>query len=286
MAPVLRGAIGNGMPFLTPRLRCPILFPLPLVLCGFISGSAEERMQAGLSAGTGHMKSDPVEIGRQLAGLAWVGVRAFASTLLIFTFAGFVLAGLSYYFLHEFSVLIAGIAIAVSFAEATFAGVVLGMKRARILTMAHGIHKLGLGRSFVHLVFARLLGVAEGKEDDAIAVAAKEIPLVQAEELLSKVIREAKQEAVQSGWLRRTVQEKMLEVVRACTLARFREEGSEVTGVDLLKVKTDVERAIDNLLIDQLQRELRFWTAAVMLGLPLTVAVQTILALLILHSRG
>jgi hypothetical protein len=90
----------------------------------------------------------------------------------------------------------------------------------------------------------------------------------------------------QGGWLRRTIQAKLLEAVRKYTLARFREEGAKHGGVDLLKMKEELERTVDDALVQRLCGGLRLWTVLVIVGLPLVVAIQTWGLLLLLHAKG
>jgi hypothetical protein len=112
------------------------------------------------------------------------------------------------------------------------------------------------------------------------------LPLAQADELLRGAIRDVTGDAAQGGWLRRQIQRRLLEAVRKCTLARFREAGARHGGIDLLKVKEELEEAADDALIRKVRGGLRLWTALAIIGLPFVVAVQTWLILLLLHPKG
>src|SRR5262245_41015553 len=99
---------------------------------------------AGRSEGE-PMKVDVGSIGRHLASLAWVALRSFVGTVLVFTLVGVVLAGLSYYVLREHHWIYGVTAVALALLEAVTAGVVLGAKRAVVLAVAHGLGSLRLG---------------------------------------------------------------------------------------------------------------------------------------------
>lgn len=229
-------------------------------------------------------------IGGHLASLVWVGLRSFAATLLVLTLAGFVPAGLSYYFLREHHWLYGATAAAVALIESVGTGFALGSKRAVVTATAHGLAKLRLGRSLVRLVFERMLGVTAGSEfgerGGKVARGLERLPLAKAEELLSGAVRDVTGDAAQGGRLRRKIQERLLEAVRKYTLARFREEGAKHGGVDLLKVKEDLEQTVDEALTQKVRHGLCLWTALVIVGLPVVVAVQTWVILMLLHSKG
>ena len=53
------------------------------------------------------------------------------------------------------------------------------------------------------------------------------------------------------------------------TLARFREEGAKHGGIDLLKVKEELEQTVDDKLVEKIRGGLRVWTILVAIGLPL-----------------
>lgn len=233
---------------------------------------------------------DVRSIGSQLASLAWVALRTFLSTLLVLTLTGVVLAALSYYFLRDQHWIYGAIAVVVALIESVATGVVLGFKRAVALAVAHGLGSLRLGRSLVRLVFERMLGVAGEKEigerGGRIVQGLERIPLAQAEQLLTSAVRNVTGDATTGGWLRRKIQGRLLEMVRKYTLARFREEGARHGGIDLLTLKVELEQTVDDRLVQKVRGGLRLWTALVVLGLPLVVAVQTWIIILLLHSKG
>ena len=169
------------------------------------------------------VKVDVRDIGRHLASLAWVALRSFVGTMLVLTLAGFILAGLSYYFVCEDDWLYRVVAVALALIESVTIGFVLGAKRAVVLTLAHGLGSFRLGRSLVRLVFERMLGVAAegdevGQHAGQIARGLERLPLAQANDLLSGAVRGVTGDAAQGGWLRRKIQGWLLEAVRKYTL--------------------------------------------------------------------
>jgi len=236
------------------------------------------------------VKVDVRSVGSQLASLAWVALRSFVGTIFVLTLAGVVLAGLSYYFLRDYHWLYGVVAFALALIESVTTGFVLGAKRAVVMAVAHGLGTLRLGRSVVRVVFERMLGVAGGGEmgerGGRITRGLERLPLAQADELLSGAVRHVMSDAAQGGWLRRTIQGRLLEAIRKYTLARFREEEAKHGGIDLLKVKEELEQTVDGALVHKVRGGLRLWTALVIIGLPFAVAVQTWVIILLLHSKG
>ena len=231
------------------------------------------------------MKVDIRSLGSHLASLAWVALQSFVGTIFVLTLAGGVLAGLSYYFLREHHWHYGVIAAAVALIESVTTGFILGAKRAMVGAMAHGLGALRLGRSFVRLVSERMLGVARGEEvgerGDRITLGLERLPLARAEELLSGAVRDVTGDAEEGGWLRRKIQARLLEAVRKYTLAQFREEGAKHGGIDLLKMKEELEQTVDDALVQKVRGGLRPWTALVIIGLPFVVAVQTWLLIML-----
>jgi len=225
------------------------------------------------------MKAEIRSLGKHLASLAWVAVRSFLGTLLVFTALGALLAGFSYYFLREHHWAYGTSAVTLVMIQSVVVGVLLGIKRAMASAATHGLGTLRLGRLAVSLSFDRMLGIAEGEEAGErgghIARHLERLPLAQADELLSSAVRDFTGDKEQVGWLRRKIRARLLEAVRKYTLARFREEGSAHGGVDLLKVKEELEETVDDALIQKVRVGLRIWTAAMVIGLLLLVALQT-----------
>lgn len=235
------------------------------------------------------MKVDLLGVGGGLVELAWVALRSFLGTLLVFTAAGIVLACVSYYFLHEGHGLYGVIAATVALLESVATGVVLGGKRAMAMAVAHGLAMLRLGRILVRLVFERMLGVAEGDafgmRGGRVARRLERLPLAKAEELLSSAVRDLTgDDAARGSWLRRKIQARLLEAVRKYTLTRFRQESAEHGGIDLVKVQEELEQGVDAALVCKVSRGLRVATSLAILGLPFVVAVQSWIVVLFLRS--
>ncbi|HZU38688.1 MAG TPA: hypothetical protein VFA18_22365 [Gemmataceae bacterium] len=236
------------------------------------------------------MKVDVQSICSHFASLAWVALRSFLGTLFALTLAGILLAGLAYYFLYELHWIYGVIAAVVTLVESVMTGIVLGIKRATVMVVAQGLGSLRLGQSFVHFCFGRMSGVVEGMEHgergERIARSLERLPLAQAERMLTGVVQDLTGTMQQGSWLRQKIQTRLLEAVRSCTLARFREEDAQHGGIDLLKVRDELERTVDDVLVQQVRRSLRYWLVLVIIGLPLVVASQTWVIYMLLHSKG
>jgi hypothetical protein len=225
--------------------------------------------------------------GGHLAGLAWVAARSFASTVLVLTLAGVLLGGLSYFFLREHHWSYGSLAFGAALVESVAIGVVLGGKRALAMALAHALGALRLGRALVRLIVERMLTLGEGGEvgerGGRMTRGIERFPLAKVEDLLSRAVRAVTGEIGQGGWARRKVQKRLLETVGKYTLARFRLEGNQQGGIDLVKLKDELEETIDDALRQKVRAGLRVPMVLAMIGLPLLVAVQT---WLILHFAG
>jgi hypothetical protein len=227
-----------------------------------------------------------------VAGLALTWFRSFAGTVLLFIVLGVAMSAMSLYVLRE-SMVCASIAAAVALVEAVAIGLLLGSKRAVAVALAHGIGRLQLGRAAVRKCFQHLLQPSpeEGLPSTGGQVIreAKCIPLAQAEKRLSGVIDDLLGVPPDGGgissWLRRKLHERLLRLVQTCTLARFREEGTKEGAVDLVKLQTDLESRMDDILVTRLKRGLNLWTLLAVLGLLVVVCVQVCLLLARLHSQ-
>jgi hypothetical protein len=234
------------------------------------------------------MKIDLRAISLHLASMAWVAVKSFFDTVFILTLAGVILAGASYYFLRDEYWAYGVIAAVVAVVEAVTTGVIFGGKRALVLAIAHGLRELRIGQALTRLVFERMLGVTQGEtmgeRGGRVTQGLERLPLARAEEMLTSAIRSITGDANQGGWLRRRIQALLLQGVRKYTLARFREEDAQYGGVDLLKVKEELEQSVDDVLILKVTAGLRLWTALVIIGLPLVVAAQTYVIIALLRA--
>lgn len=236
------------------------------------------------------METSLRSLSKHVASLTWVVLRSFVLTVLALTLLGGVLAGVSYFFLRDYPWYYGGIAAVAAIIESLTVGVLLGMKRAMASAATHGLGTLRLGRSVVRLVFERILGIAEEEESTErggkISEQFKRLPLAQAEELLGSAVRDVIGDAEQGGWLRRKIGRRLLEAIRKYTLARFREEGAEHGGIDLLKVKEELEQTVDDVLLEKVRGGLRLGTVLMITGLLFVVAVQTWVILMLAPATG
>jgi hypothetical protein len=228
--------------------------------------------------------------GKQLQGVVWIALRTFISTVVVLTFSGIILAGLSWFFLREHHWIYGTIAVLVALVESVTTGIVLGTKRGMVMAMAHGLGKLRLGRSLVSLVFDRMLGVAGGSQLDErggkIVQTVERLPLAQAEKLLGTAVQGVMGDMEQRGRLGRKIQTRVMEAIRTVTLARFRQEDTTTGGIDLSKVKEELERTVDDGLVRKVRGGLWLWTVLVIVLLPSVVAAQTWIIIMLIHSKG
>jgi hypothetical protein len=210
-----------------------------------------------------------------VAKLVVVAVRTWLVTALAVAAYGAVLAGGAYYLLNDrplYGVLVAVVTMAV----AVGGGAWLGAQWAADRGISHALTAWGLGSALVRLLFDRLLGVSgdqqHGERGTVIAQAAEKLPLAQAEERLSRATEalvKASPAGGSGGWLRRRLNATLLGGVQRITLTRFREDGARHGGVDLLKLRSELEGKVDELLLGRLRFLRNLWSALVLLGLPL-----------------
>jgi hypothetical protein len=131
--------------------------------------------------------------------------------------------------------------------------------------VGHALRSLRWGGALVGALFDRLPGAGR------VTRGLERVPLARAEAWLSDVVVEG----TGAGWLGRRVQGWLLGAVRRYTLARFREEGAREGGIDLGKVREELERTVDDRLADKVQAGARLWTALVAVGLVAAAALET-----------
>jgi hypothetical protein len=218
-------------------------------------------------------------IGSHLTSTAWVAQKTFFGTLFLAFLAGVVLAVASYYFLRDLHWVYGLIAVAAALVESLIAGVMLGAKRGIAMAVVQSLEKLQLGRVITHSAFDKMLGVTEGNDagerGHVVTKAAERVPLAQANEKLHAAIVKLTGEAQGAGWLRRKIQAWLMDAVEKFTLAQFRDENAQHGGVDLVKVRDELERRVDQALVERVRGGVKMVTMLVMIGLPLLVAVQT-----------
>ncbi|WP_157369891.1 hypothetical protein [Zavarzinella formosa] len=225
------------------------------------------------------MNIDLRSLGGHLAALSRVTMRSFTLTIIVTTLFGGALGALSNHFLSEHHWAFGTAAAALALFEAAILGVMLGFKQAALAIVVYAFGTLKLGQSLVRLVFERMLGIGG---ENSMRVVLAPLPLAQADNMLSGAVRSVTSDE-QGGWARRVTQSRLLESVRIHILQRFRAEGK--SEIDLLKLKDDLERTVDNSLVRKVRRKVWLLTAGVAAGLPLLVAAQTWLLLLLLQPK-
>jgi hypothetical protein len=170
------------------------------------------------------------------------------------------------------------------------AGVMLAGKRAIFSALMEGLGRLGLGNRAVGLVFDGLLKVNEeevhGDRGVQPARLAERVPLADAENRLSMVVQRLCNASDEGrgirAWLRRKIQQRLLGLVEQVTLSRFREQGAQAGGVDLIKVRDELSALADRKVSELAQGAIGRTTRMV---LGLTVLGSVAVALLIRASE-
>jgi hypothetical protein len=226
----------------------------------------------------------------RLAGAAWAGLRAFAVAFFAMAAAGIVLAIISFFILDGHSRWAAVIGAIVAVFEGIVAGSILGGRHASAAAAAHALGRLRLGSTVVRFIFERILGINDqmtpGSRGARFVDTGKKMPLAQAERLLTQKFDDFTKTAPAPGWLAQKIRARVLGAVEKVTLSRCRKADAEEGGVDLLKLKTELEATIDERLVDKFKGGLTLWTVIAVVGLPAAVAAQTIIVLLWLRSHG
>ncbi len=217
---------------------------------------------------------DATKIGAQLAGLAWTAVRSLLGTVAIFLMVGLVSGAVGWFLLHEKTYL--GLLIlALAALQGLAFGLFLGVKRAPLAAITHGIQSLGLGRMVLHLVFDRMAAIA-GSPGGALP----RLPIGQAEEWLRRSVAELVKAPAGggglSGWARRAMLARLLSAVEALTLNKFRSAGDD-QSIDLQRVRTELEDRADGILADRVNAILARGIRVALVGLVLLAALETTL---------
>jgi hypothetical protein len=155
----------------------------------------------------------------------------------------------------------AAVAVAIALVAGTVAGVSLAAERAVAAAVVAGIEQTALGSRMARLLFARLLRVdaakLHGERGVAAAVRAERLPLAQAEAQLraavDALITEPDGQTGPRAWLARRLRAALLGRIEGVTLARFRQQGQEHGGVDLVMVQTELAATIDARLVEHFE---------------------------------
>jgi hypothetical protein len=202
---------------------------------------------------------------------------------------GVVLAVSTYFIGSNGSILRGSLAAVTSLAACGALGVPLSWKRATGRGALVTVKKRRVGSYLVAAIFDRLLelqGEGEaGARGGRVAQAIERVPLNQAaSKLRLAVIHQLK--ATPSGggvrgWLRRTIEARLLGYIEQITLARFRDEASAGGGIDLMKVRDEVGATADDLIVEKIEDALTkttllFVAAAVALSIGGALGIRQI----------
>lgn len=153
-------------------------------------------------------------------------------------------------------------------------GTVLAIKRAVLTALRHGVAKLKLGQRTLGALFAKILGLSgaaaeaqAGTRGGAIAQTVERLPLLRAEELLINAVSGLKKEGGVSGFFLSRLHQAIIDRVAAITLARFRAEGAQAGGVDLIKVRDELSVGIEDLLCGIFDKAMLKLTALIAIAL-------------------
>jgi hypothetical protein len=162
---------------------------------------------------------------------------------------------------------------------------VLAVKNAVMRGLLHGLQKLALGRRVLGVLFAKL-GVTEdgtqGERAGAIVRTIERIPLREAEVRLrgavNAVLAERAEKTGMRAWLARKLIALAVTRIEAITLARFRSEDAKSGGVDLLIVRDELSKTIDQRLASTVASRLKRLNVGIA-GLYLALAAAVALGL-------
>jgi hypothetical protein len=159
-------------------------------------------------------------------------------------------------------------------------GGLLAVKRAVLQALRHGAARLQLGQRTFGALFARIVGLsgeaaagAAGERGGAIARTVEKLPLARAEQLLSDAVAGLYKEGGVSGFFRTRLHAAIVDRVAAITLARFRAEGAQAGGVDLIKVRDELSAKSEELLCGVFDKAMLKLTAIFAVALALGAIV-------------
>jgi hypothetical protein len=216
---------------------------------------------------------DARAIAKQCLSLAGGAFVTFATTAALLTAVGFGLAVVSWLMLSDLSWGYRAAAAGLALVEGVAAGLFVGFKRATVGALVRGLDSLQLGKLIVGVVLDKMLRLQPG---DATTTAVKPTPIErqEAERRLDEAVREVEREGAGDGLVQQAIGRRLLAAVRTYVLGRF---ASENSLIDLAKIRTESERAIDARLSDRLRSGARLTTWLVVAALPLVAALQILL---------
>lgn len=153
----------------------------------------------------------------------------------------------------------AGVAVTLTLLLSVGATVFLVIKRALLVTVKQALVRLGLGRRVLSVVFERMLGVDAdadarmGERGGRLARTIERVPLVEAEAWLKSASAAVTSSGAEAhglrGRLAAAAQRRIVAWVEHATLKSFREDGADVGGVDLMKVRERLDAHINDTLL-------------------------------------
>lgn len=130
----------------------------------------------------------------------------------------------------------------IALAAAAMMGLVLAGKRAAIAGVKSAVAKGQVGGKLVGTLFDRLAALPG-------VSSVERLPLAQAEVRLTEATTNFL-DGQNSGFIRRKLEEKLVEIIRKLTLARFREAEAKEGGIDLKVVRADLSARADAKIVD------------------------------------
>lgn len=154
--------------------------------------------------------------------------------------------------------------------EAMVLGMVWASQRAMSAVILRLLQQFEPGNKLINLLFERLAG-EESERREVINQQLARLPLAEAEQRLSAVVRKLGQQAKQSSWLQRKVEGRLLNQLQVWTLARFRQENG---AIDLARVQSELAQSADAVLLERVNDSRQLWFWIVMAGFPILALVQ------------
>lgn len=199
------------------------------------------------------------------------------------------LAVSAYFIGSNGSILRGSLAAVAALAASGALGVPLSWKRAIGRGALVTVRKRRIGSYLVAAIFDRMLGLQgegeAGARGGRVAQAIERVPLNEAaSKLRLAVIHQLKATpggGGPRGWLRRTIEARLLGSIEQLTLARFRDEASTGGGIDLTKVRGELGATVDDLIIETIEDALTkttllFVAAAVALSIGGALGIRQI----------
>ena len=228
------------------------------------------------------MNIDLSSLGKTIAAVTGVAIRAFIATFIVFAIAGVILAAASGYVLRAQPWFYGAAGIAVALVESVALGIFLGMKQATSAAAIEGLGRLRLARSVLLILLDHMHQSLDKTTDEAASM-----PLVKVETMLAVAVQEAIDKSAHDGMIRGRLRARLIRAVQRHALERFRDENAQHGSVNLHTVKAGLENTIDDDLIARMRSSLHFWSAildpksviwnpaTIVAALALLVAVET-----------